>query len=60
MRKDLSKTKDVTSELTKQHDALKRKYAEDVEQLKTVSADENNSRTERISDLESLLKGSEE
>ena len=42
MRKDLQKTKDQFLELTKVNDAFKKKYSEEVEQLKYVSEDDKN------------------
>jgi hypothetical protein len=60
LRKDLQKTKDQFLELTKVNDAFKKKYSEEVEQLKYVSEDDKNLKDQKIYELESALKTSEE
>jgi hypothetical protein len=42
--------------VTKNYDALKKRYQEDVEQMKSVSEDEMVLKTDKISDLEYKLK----
>ena len=60
MRKDLQKTKDQFLDLTKVNDAFKKKYSEEVEQLKYVSEDDKNLKDQKIYELESALKTSED
>lgn len=50
------KAKEQLAEVSKNYEALKRKYAEDVEQMRAVSEEELVQKTDRISDLEYKLK----
>jgi F0F1-type ATP synthase membrane subunit b/b' len=56
MKKELSKSRDTYAELSKQHDVLKKKYNEEVDSLKTQSADSINATNEKIEELEQKLK----
>ena len=56
MRKEINKLKEQLSELTKQNDILKKKYVQDVEQIKIVSEDDLNNKTLKISEQEQKIK----
>lgn len=59
-RRELQKTKDVMTELQKQHETLKKRYNEDVDKLRQNQEDELVSRSERVLELEQRCKNAEE
>ena len=50
--KELAKTKDTLADVQKVYDALKKKYSEDVEQMRRVSDEEYQARADKVRDLE--------
>lgn len=60
MKKEVSKLKEHLGEITKQNDILKKKYSNEVEQMKLVSEDDLNSKSEKITEQEQKIKTLEE
>jgi hypothetical protein len=55
-KRDATKAKEQLLDVTKNYDALRKKYQEDVEQIKSVSEEEMVLKIEKIGDLEYKLK----
>ena len=58
--KEVNKLKDTLSETQRNYELIKKKYFDDVENLKVSQEEEQVSKSERIRELELLARGAEE